>query len=174
MNKWFGFMLFKRIPVAALFVAPSLFLALSLGCTAHSHHMDHMSKSSSSLQVEGQPEGDQRISLGLSPDARNAHEAVMREHLEAIHQIVAALSRDDFTQAQEITESQLGFAKHREAMQRQNPEDFPPEYHDLAMAHHHAAEKLVKAIPSKNLNQILPSLEQTLKACVDCHRVYRR
>ncbi len=168
-------MFFKRKSVATLFIALTIFSALALGCTAHPHHMDrdHMSESSPSPH-ERQPEGDQRISLGLSPDARNAHEAVMREHLEAIHQIVASLSREDFTQAQEITENQLGFAKHREAMQRQNPEDFPPEYHDLAMAHHHAAEDLVKVIPSKNLNQILPSLEQTLKACVVCHQVYRR
>ncbi|QPJ62330.1 MAG: cytochrome c [Candidatus Nitronauta litoralis] len=129
--------------------------------------------SSPPVQAGGQSAGEGRISLGLSLDARKAHNAIMLDHLEAIHDIVTALSQEEFTRAQQITENRLGFAMHRGAMQRQNPEDFPPEYHDLAMAHHHAAESLAKVIPSKNLKQILPSLEKTIKACVDCHRVYK-
>lgn len=117
---------------------------------------------------------DRRISLGLDPAALEAHEAIMHAHLESVHRIVAALSRQDYARAREITEQELGFAKHREAMRLQNPQDFPSDYHDLAMAHHQAAEDLAQAIPSGEMGQILAGLERTIGACVACHRVYKR
>ncbi len=46
---------------------------------------------------------------------------------------------------------------HRQAMAQQQPENFPPAYHDLAMAHHEAAEELER-ISTKDLKQILPQL----------------
>ena len=58
-------------------------------------------------------------------------------------------------------------------MARQQPENFPPAYHDLAMAHHEAAEHLAGIIPTKDLKQIIPKLNDVLKACVACHREYR-
>ena len=67
-----------------------------------------------------------------------------------------ALVHEEFDKTQNITESQLGFQKHREAMQRQNPEDFPPAYHDLAMVHHRVAETLAQAMASHALKLILP------------------
>jgi hypothetical protein len=96
----------------------------------------------------------------------------MREHLEAVQEIVGALAHGDFSKAEDITKTQLGFAKHREAMRRQQPEAFPPAYHDLAMAHHEAAEELTLVIPSQDFKQILLKLDRTLKACVACHRAF--
>ncbi len=156
--------------------ATSLLLVLSMlsvscsGSVAHPHHTE-----GGILKVQEieQSDVDQRISLGLNPEAKKAHGAVMHDHFEAIDQILIALTQEKFDKAQKITESQLGFAKHREAMQRQKPENFPAEYHDLAMAHHRAAENLARAMPSHNLQLILPYLEQTVHACVACHRVYR-
>ena len=141
---------------------------LTVGCSPHapdtvsSTHEEHFSDTRS------------LISLGLDTDAENALNAVMREHLEAVMQIVEALGKEDFQAAQDVTEHQLGMAKHREAMRRQMPENFPPHYHDLAMAHHHAADALATTIPSKSLPRILQALANTLDACVACHRVYRR
>ena len=68
--------------------------------------------------------------------------------------------------------TQLGFAKHREAMRRQQPEAFPPIYDDLTMAHHEAAEELAHAMPSHDLKEILPHLERTLRTCVACHQTF--
>ncbi len=153
-----------------LLVALILFFVSCSGNGTHIHHMDGGEIQNGD---RGQPSIDQRVSLGLSPEEKHAHAAVMHEHFEAIYQIMAALAREEFDKAQELTESQLGFAKHREAMRRQKPENFPPEYHDLAMAHHRAAEDLAHAISSHNLKLILPHVEQTLQACVACHRVYK-
>jgi len=116
---------------------------------------------------------DERESVALSPQAAVAHRAVMLQHLESVQQIVAALGREDFETARQITESHLGFFMHREAMQRQQPADFPPAYHDLAMAHHQAAEELAGVMPSHDLKRILPKLDGVLKACMACHLAYR-
>jgi hypothetical protein len=62
---------------------------------------------------------------------------------------------------------------HRQAMAQQHPEQFPPAYHDLAMAHHEAAEELAHIIPSKDMKQILPRFNNVLKACVACHLEFK-
>ena len=116
---------------------------------------------------------DEREAVALSPQAAVAHRTVMLQHLESVQQIVAALGREDFETAQQLTENHLGFFMHREAMQRQQPADFPPAYHDLAMAHHQAAEELAGVIPSHDLKRILPKLDGVLKACMACHLAYR-
>lgn len=50
-------------------------------------------------------------------------------------------------------------------MARQQPEKFPPAYHDLAMAHHEAAEELGRVMPTHDLKQILPKLDGLLSLC---------
>lgn len=116
---------------------------------------------------------DVRTPIPLGPDARQEHRAVMLQHLETIQAIVAALAEEDYRLAQGLTESHLGFFMHRYAMARQEPADFPPAYHDLAMAHHAAAEKLADVMPTKDLKQILPEFNHVLKACVACHLEYK-
>lgn len=116
---------------------------------------------------------DVRTPIPLEADARQEHRAVMLQHLETIQAIMAALAEEDYTLAQGLTETHLGFFMHRHAMARQEPENFPPAYHDLAMAHHAAAEKLADVMPTKDLKRILPEFNNVLKACVACHLEYR-
>ncbi len=116
---------------------------------------------------------DVRAPIPLGAEARQEHRAVMLQHLETIQAIVAALAEEDYRLAQGLTESHLGFFMHRYAMARQVAADFPPVYHDLAMAHHAAAEKLADVMPTKDLKQILPQFNTVLKACVACHLEYR-
>ncbi len=116
---------------------------------------------------------DTRQSLPLSPPAGSEHRAVMLQHLETIQAIVNALVEEDYELAKGLTESHLGFFMHRQAMALQQPENFPPAYHDLAMAHHEASEELARTIPTKDLKQIMPKLNNVLKACVACHLEYK-
>jgi len=145
----------------------SCFAMLSCTHQPKTHHGAHMS---GEKVVVVESVSNDRLRLELSPSAKQTHRAVMREHLEAIQEIVSALAKGDFSKAEDITRTQLGFAKHREAMRRQQPEAFPPLYHDLAMAHHEAAEELATVIPSQDINQILLKLDKTLNTCVTCHR----
>ena len=119
------------------------------------------------------PVPDVRTPIPMSGQAGREHRRVMLQHLETIQTIVAALAAEDFERAQGLTETHLGFFMHRQAMASQSPDQFPPEYHDLAMAHHEAAEELARAMPSKDFKQILPKLDGVLKACVACHTEYK-
>ena len=116
---------------------------------------------------------DIRHPIPLSSPAGKEHRAVMLQHLESIQVIVNALVEEDYELAKGLTESHLGFFMHRQAMAQQQPENFPPAYHDLAMAHHAAAEELARIIPTKDLKQILPQFNNVLKACVACHLEFK-
>jgi hypothetical protein len=159
----------------ALFGLLIIQVLLGWGCaekhrSAHHVHtpQDHVK------EVKSDPSNNGRTSMGLDPAARETHKAVMHAHFEAMHKIVGALAEEDYVKAREITENELGFAKHREAMRLQKPEHFPADYHDLAMAHHEAAEDLAKSMSSKDIKLVLPQLERTFRACVSCHRVYKQ
>ena len=114
-----------------------------------------------------------RTALNLPPVAQEGLKLTMREHLEAIEAIVGALAREDFAKAATLANEELGFPKHHVAMQREEGATFPSAYHELAMRHHQAAEALGTVIPTKDLKQILPQLEQTIHACVKCHQAFR-
>jgi hypothetical protein len=157
----------KSMVIAAAGLVAILSLAVLAGAQ-HAH--DHAG-------VNGQPSlerhRDERLPLGLNPAAEAGLKLTMREHLETIREIVAALGRQDFEQAASVAHEELGFPKHHQAMAREAGATFPPKYHELAMAHHQEAEDLAKVLVSKNLAAILPQLEKTIGACVACHRAYR-
>lgn len=156
-----------RARIQIFFILTVSFLA---GCAAQpvTHHGERIHGGDSVT-----PEAEaKRVPLKLTPSAQEAHKAIMHEHLEAVHGFVAALAANNYEEAAATAERQLGFAKHREAMRRQDPESFPPPYHDLAMAHHQAAEQLAVVTPSGDLTLIVGELKNTLRACVACHRRY--
>lgn len=80
---------------------------------------------------------------------------------------------EEYELAQGLTEMHLGFFKHRQAMAHQEPEKLLPAYHDLAIAHHEAMEELARIIRPKDLNLILPSFNNLLRACVAGHVEYK-
>ena len=142
------------------------------GCAPH-HGGESRSQADARRPAAVVATPDARDVIALDERGAQEHRAVMLQHLESLQQIVEAMSRRDFERAGGLTEQHLGFFKHREAMQRQRPEDFPPAYHDLAMAHHEAAEDLADVLPSGDYVRILPKLNAVLRACVACHLHYK-
>ena len=112
---------------------------------------------------------DSRHPIPLSPSAGKEHRAVMLQHLETMQVIMNALVEEDYELARGLTELHLGFFMHRLANASQPPDNFPPAYQELATAHNAAAEELARIIPTKDMKQILPKLNNILKACVACH-----
>jgi len=139
---------------------------LSVGCAEVEHRQGEQ-------QSNPYLTSDTRHTIPLSSTAGKEHRAVMLQHLETIQVIVNALAEEDYELAKGLTELHLGFFMHRQAMAQQQPENFPPAYHDLAVAHHEAAEELARTIPTKDLKQIMPQFNNVLKACVACHLEYK-
>ena len=117
---------------------------------------------------------DERESLGLSREAEAGMKLTMREHLEAIREIVAALSRQDFEAAARVAHEELGFPKHHQAMTRESGAVFPPKYQELALQHHREAEQLADVLTSRDLPRILTQLDRTIAVCVACHRAFKQ
>jgi hypothetical protein len=157
----------SRIMIPSIGLAALLSLAVVV--EAQQQHEHPMTKGG----VPVESHRDDRVALGLGPAAEAGSKLTMREHLEAIRDIVAALGRQDFEQAANVSHEELGFPKHHQAMEREAGATFPPKYHVLAMAHHREAEDLAKVISSKEFQTILPQLEKTIGACVSCHRAYK-
>jgi Cytochrome C' len=116
---------------------------------------------------------DAPVALDLDPAAREALRRTMREHLEALQAVVAALARDDYRAAATVAHEELGFPKHHEAMRREGGADLPQRYRELAMAHHRSAEDLAQAAATGDMQATLRALDRTVQACVACHRAYR-
>ena len=116
---------------------------------------------------------DARVSLNLAPAMQEVLKQTMREHLEALQAIIAALAQEDYEQASAVAHEELGFPKHHQVMQRERDVIFPKKYQELAMAHHQAAEELAKVIPTRAMKSILQQLDRTVQACVACHQVYK-
>ena len=116
---------------------------------------------------------DTRVSLNLTPAMQEVLKQTMREHLEALRAIIAALAQEDHEQASAIAHETLGFPKHHQVMQRERDVTFPKKYQELAMAHHQAAEELAKVIPTRAMKSILQQLDRTVQACVACHQAYK-
>ena len=151
-------------------IVPGLVFLLVMGCavtpTDHRHGMDKQA------EIHAKP-SMALAALDLPPAAQEGLKLTMREHLEALHAIVAALAREDYGKAAAVAHEDLGFPKHHQAMQREAGATFPPKYHELAMAHHQVAEDLAGIILSKDMKKILPHLDRTMKACVACHQAYK-
>lgn len=159
----------NRMMIVSVGVGLAVLLSLVVAVAAQHEH-EH------SMIMEGAPverHQDERMALNLSQEAQTGMKLTMREHLEAIRDIVASLGRQEFAQAAKVAHEDLGFPKHHQAMQREAGATFPPKYHELAMAHHQEAEDLAKVILSKDYKTILPQLERTIGACVSCHRAYK-
>ncbi|MFZ1744394.1 MAG: hypothetical protein WBO24_18895 [Nitrospirales bacterium] len=159
----------ERVKVCAgMAIMVMLGMSVGLSSAEMDHHASHTGEPAMSKMS-----GTKLMTLDLSPAAKEGLKLTMREHLEAIDAIVGALGREDFARAAILTNEELGFPKHHVAMQREQGATFPPEYHELAMAHHQAAEAMGEIIPTKDFKQILPLLQQTIHACVNCHQVFR-
>jgi hypothetical protein len=116
---------------------------------------------------------DPRISLNLTPVVQEVLKQTMREHLESLQTIMAALAQENYQRASAIAHEELGFQKHHQVMQRERGTTFPKKYQDLAIAHHQAAEDLAGAISSHEMRPILQHLDRTIHACVECHQAYK-
>jgi hypothetical protein len=113
------------------------------------------------------------VSLGLSSESQAILKETMREHLEALQEIVGTIAQGDYKKAAQITREKLGFAKHHQVMQREKGITYPSKYQELAMAHHQEAEDLAKAISTGEAQPIFQHMQQTIHACVACHQAYK-
>ncbi|MBY0576870.1 MAG: cytochrome C [Gallionellaceae bacterium] len=134
-----------------------LFSGACLAAGEHMHHGDAM--------------GDQRVSLGLSPEMKQHQLSNMRAHLEAIHSIIGLIAKKEFSKASEVAYSKLGLTEEMKQMcDMFSNEDFKK----LGMAFHKSGDVLGEVLLKKNATQSLHALSNTMGYCVECHAAFRQ
>lgn len=143
---------------------------------------DAKSKASASAPLAASPaspspserldELDQRRPLPLLPMMAQHQKQNMREHLEAVQEVVAAAAAGDFDSVA-VAAKRMGYS---ETMGRmcEHMGAGAPGFTEQALAFHHTADEIAAAATRRDGGQVLAALSKTLKACTDCHSTYKQ
>jgi hypothetical protein len=96
----------------------------------------------------------------------------MREHLEAVQEVVAAAAVNDFDKVA-VAARRMGFS---ETMGRRCEQmgAAAPGFTDQALAFHHTADQIALAAMKQDGPAVLAALSKTLRACTSCHAVFKQ
>jgi cytochrome c556 len=153
----------------AFFTAVAVtFLAAGVLFAADHEQMHQM------MMKQGGPSTDERTELAISAPMKVMHKGMMRQHLDTLSEITAALAANDLKNAAEIAITDLGWSKGRE----QQCSVFEPvaggsDFTKLSTAMHKKADELADAAKTGNRDKALAELSHLMKKCNACHVKYR-
>lgn len=115
---------------------------------------------------------DQRRPVPLLPEMAAHQKENMREHLEAVQEVVAAAAVSDFSKVASSAK-RLGFS---ESMGRmcEHMGAGAPGFTEQALAFHHTADEIVIAATRQDGPAVLAALSKTLSACTSCHATFKQ
>jgi cytochrome c556 len=132
---------------------------------------------------------DTRQLVNFPPPMRRHMLSNMRGHVEALGEILTALSAGDSAKAATIAETRLGLESpgaaacnpnrgaNTSAMATMMAEHMPDEMRTLGFAMHEAASRFAmeaaKAQQSNDMKTALAALSQVTQRCAACHSAYR-
>jgi len=156
------------------FIIAAALFTLSTPTWAGDMPMNHTAMHQQMMTMKGSDsvnQKDSRISLKLPPMMRYNQLAMMREHLEAVDDIVAYLSEGKFDKASHIAHNKLGLTPEMQKMCSMYGND---KFRDLGLSFHHTADKLGDVLKTKNLKKSLTALHKTMDKCIACHATFRQ
>jgi len=121
---------------------------------------------------------DDRESAGIPDPMKTRHLARMRNHLEAVHDIIDAMAHGEFGQAAATARQSLamgpgmgkGMGQGKGMCKGMNNEEFK----SLGMAFHTSAGKLAEVLEQGDMKASLNALSETTSYCIQCHAAYRQ
>lgn len=175
------------ISVTAIFVAFSLsaYAQTPMNQMEHMQHMQHMAAAG----------GDARQEINFPPEMRQHTLANMRDHLEALSEILSNMSAGEFSKAAQIASVRLGMdspsaesCKSEDTtskpqmskpmnMDHQMSQFMPEGMRSIGLAMHQAASDFAieadKAGKSGNPKPALAALSKVTQQCAACHASYK-
>jgi cytochrome c' len=153
-------------------------ISLCLGCRATSDRdvrpdaSAHPTTSSSASASEALDKLDQRRPVPLLPMMAQHQKQNMREHLEAVQEVVAAVAAGDFNGVG-VSAKRMGYS---ETMGRmcEHMGAGAPGFTEQALAFHHTADEIVAAAAKQDERAVVAALSKTLRACTTCHSTYKQ
>jgi len=120
---------------------------------------------------------DTRVPVAIPEPLRTHMLANMRDHLLALHEIQAALARNDTTAAGRIAEQRLGMSSLQSHGAHEVGQFMPKGMQEAGTAMHRSASRFAIAAQDAgvtgNLSASLQALSDVTAACVGCHAGYR-
>lgn len=115
---------------------------------------------------------DQRRPVPLLPQMAQHQKENMRDHLEAVQELVAAAAVSDFEKVA-LSAKRMGFS---ESMGRmcEHMGAGAPGFTEHALGFHHSADEIAVAAKKQDGAAVLAALSKTLKACTTCHATYKQ
>jgi cytochrome c556 len=160
---------------------PLLLVAITLcvGCRAAAESEPNP-QASAHLAAQAAPprarealdELDQRRPVPLLPMMAQHQKANMREHLEAVQEVVAAAAVGDFEKVA-VAAKRMGYS---ESMGRmcEHIGAAALGFTDQALSFHHTADEIAVAAKRQDGEAVLTALSKTLQACTSCHATYKQ
>ncbi len=125
------------------------------------------------LTVVGSVEADNREMVQM-PEMMQEHMlGNMRDHVLAIHEILAALSGDEMDEASAIAEERLGMSSMRLHGAGHMAKFMPKQMGAIGTSMHRAASWFARTAEEGDRLAAYDSLNQITAACVACHAGYR-
>lgn len=123
------------------------------------------------MMKHGKSVEDNRISLNLPPMMKQHQLKNMRNHLDALKRIVAAIGEDDFNGASKIASGELGMT---EKMTKMCTMIDNKAFKEMGLAFHESGDELAKTLKTGDIKASLRALNKTMSYCVSCHATFRQ
>jgi len=136
------------------------------------HMMGHDMMSNMDMHKSGTPRtNDPRTSLNLPAPMRQNQLAMMRDHLQAVNDIVALITKGKFDAASKIAHGKLGLTPEMKKMCNMFANN---DFRQMGFAFHKSADELGDTLKKGDLNQSLHALHTTMNYCIQCHATFRQ
>ncbi len=112
-----------------------------------------------------------RRDLPVTPAMAEHHLQMMREHLESIQKVTAALAEKNFDQA--LLAAQSLVSSSSTTAQCNAMGSAAPGFSAMGLKLHSQADLMIVSIKNRNLIPALKQLGSTLQTCTSCHASYR-
>ena len=97
----------------------------------------------------------------------------MRDHLQSIHEIQAALGKGELDRAGDVAEARLGMSSLVAHNAAHMAPHMPKAMQELGTEMHHAASRFALTAKEGDLTRAVEDLAKVTQQCVACHAAYR-
>jgi cytochrome c556 len=120
---------------------------------------------------------DARQKVEMPPMMQEHMLGNMRDHLQTLTDIQAALAKRDFDKAAEVAEQRLGLSSLEAHGAAHLAPYMPKPMQDIGTAMHRAASRFARvaqeAAVKGDMSPVFAGLSEMLRQCVACHATYR-
>lgn len=126
------------------------------------------------MKKQGGPKPDTRTELNIPAPMKIMQKGMMRQHMDTVSEITAALAANDLKKTAAIARERLGWNKEEEKrctmVEKMTGEG---DFTSFGKAVHQKADELADAASAGNRDKALTALAELITNCNNCHKKFR-